>query len=286
MKNILFSTLSVAVLTIATLSTANAATVVESFGGLTGTFDGATLPAGFTGGGTINAVFNGLDAGSFGGTALTLVDDEANDFVGAADSKFLTWAGDSDRYALLESAGIPETAGKLYTAFAFKVNTVSATAADNDIEVFRLGQGAGFRDISISIIDGALTLSNRNGIAAAVVLQASVPAGDWRVIAVEADFVTASATSSVKVSEISPTGVITTLGTASAFTATRNSGVTDYGFGAFAVVPTGTAAINIGLDEVRIYSNVDVTSSADFIQTVGFDYYGLANADVQDWNLY
>lgn len=279
---------------LAVASTSFSAPVVESFAGLSGTFDGATAPGGFTGGGSINAAFTSFSGGSFAGSQILLVNDEATDFPAAADSQYLRWSGDSDRFALYRNAaGIPGTNGTIYAAFAFRIDSLGGTAANNNIEIFRLGQDASFtRDISISLYDGVLGLDDRNGIPAGAGISSSHPfggtaaAGDWRVLAIEAKFDTTGTTSSVIVTEVGPTGTLTQHLNITGFTAARNGGVTDYGFGAFISVPVGSSACSVSVDEVRIYNNTEVTSSGAFINAVGSDYYGLVNANVSDWNLY
>jgi len=302
MKKLLSTASAIALAAISTSAFAQPSnTVLETFDGISGAFDGSTTPAGFAGGGTIATPFTGLIGGDFGNGGaggLSIVADDSTDFPNAADTQYLTWDGNDDQFALWTATpAIPGTDGTIYAAFAFQVVNVDSTLGSNTIEIFRLGQDASFSNqISISIIEGDLELNdvindgtNTGTFAGSnLTLESGTAAapGGWRVLAVEANLDASAPNSDITVTEITSAGAVNQLGQATGFQADFDTGVTDYGIGAFITVPAGTNDLVINLDEVRIYDNTEVLTTADFIEAVGSDYWGLVGANVNSWELY
>jgi len=281
-------------------SAAIAVPAVEGFESFSGVMDGdgssaagqaLTNSSGFDGASSASDLpFTDSFGDVYAGTGIVI--DTTDPFEGAQS---LTWAANSDAFALIGGPSyatvLPGTDGTVYAAFAVRVNSLAAAAADVDIELLRLGQGTGERDIHIGVLDGSLDLVARNG-GAGTTLSADAfnPASGsnwdddtWRVLAIEAIFDTVGTGSSVTVWEVTAGGN-TQLGQDTGFTATRADGITHYGYGAFAIIPTGTADTSISVDQVTIYDRNDIADQATFLTTVAADLLGIASVD--SWDLY
>jgi hypothetical protein len=301
MKSV-FAKLAMAGAMVALTGMATAQTAFEGFESFSGVFAAAnnTTNTGFDGVGSATTLpgFTGIAVHeNFGGTPISI--DTVSPFEG---SQALRWAGDSDQYALIRgaaygtiydgTAGTPNTVGSVFAAFAVRVNSLDATLGNNDIELFRLGQVAGERDLHIGAFNGVLEIVGRNGAPfttlSTTAFDAASPSNwttggnPWRVLAVKAVFDTAAPNSVVSVWEVPAAGAPTLLGATTPFTATRNSGITHYGIGAFAAVPSGTAAVSFSLDAVRIYNNAaaEVATDSGFLSLVQGDYF---SSNVEDW---
>jgi hypothetical protein len=270
---------------------------LETFEGYSGAFT-ATGNVGF--GASVSSITQftsgTAQAETFGGNLATT----SSAFAG---STALSWDGATDQYALVRggvdyagSAPLPGTAGQVYAALALRVDKLAPVIGDNDIEIFRLGQTTGNRDLHIGVFNGVLELLNRNG-GPLVTLSTTAfdPAsgsnwanGQWRVLAISANLTTASATSVVKVWTInSVTGAATLLGQTAPFTAVRTAGINHYGTGAFAAVPSGTSGVAISTDNWGIYNSSTVTDEAAFLRGVSIAYWGVdPQAGVADWSVY
>lgn len=298
MKRTFLTFAAAALVGIGSMAFASAPDYLETFEDYDGTFDGSTGAIGFTAGTTTIVPFQSgtVSGGSFAGSPLAISTDSP-----FAGDQALTWHGDSDRFALVRGGAdfassdpLDGTEGQVYAAFALRVDSLDPTLANNDIEILRLGQGGGFRDIHVGVLDGVLELVGTNG---AALVELSTEAFDpgssenwaddeWRVLAISATLDTTDPESVVKVWLVADDGSATLLGETAPFTAARDSGINHYGIGAFVAIPTGTAAIQITTDEWGIYDAANVTDETDFLAKVAEHYWGVVPSNVDGWHLF
>lgn len=297
MKKLFSTTLVAAIVGISSLGFSQS---FEGFEQFAGTHDGSTGSTGFDGGTSATTLpWVGAGAipsgGAFGGTPVSI--DTTSPYAG---SQALSWAGDTDAWALMAGDGsygevLPGTDGTVYAAFAVRVDSLDGDNTNNDIEIVRLGQGAGNRDIHIGVLDGELQIIERSSTAGSEITVSTTAFdgagsnnwddGEWRVLAIEATLDDAAANSSITLYNVTASGA-TALGTLSGFQAGGAAGITHYGYGAFAAVPTGSASMAITVDSVTIYDNSSIADTASFLSAVDSDYDFTSVSSVSEWSIY
>jgi hypothetical protein len=227
------------------------------------------------------------------GPFVTAVDDEALDFpnnILASDGKYLTNGGNRDHFFRARaSAAIANTENIASVAFAFRIDSLSATAGDNDVDLWRIldiaGTGGAANIMTFQIVDGAL-LATTNGLGSIPPLVANVSTlteDAWYVLAARYDRSTASA-DTFDAWLIALDGTTTQVASATALAAANVNGIAVLATGATLDVPTGTAAIQISLDDFAIYSNA--LSGTQLLTAVRSDFGLPAPSNVEDWNMY
>jgi hypothetical protein len=287
-------TLSIMMSAVLAGSVAFAAPAVESFEQFAGAHAGQSGETGFDGASSATtfpwAPGATPSGGNFGGTPITI--ETADPFDG---SQYLRWDASSDAWSVMAGEAayaeiLPGTDGEVFAAFAMRLPSADATAANNNVDIFRLGQGAGGLDIIIFAVDGDLVLDSRNGMPADVVLSAAgVTQGGafvgstWRVLAVHASYDTVGTTSFVRVWEVPETGSATLLGESTGFTATADTGITNYGFGAFVgVPPSPNTNTVVEMDAVHVWPSADFADETAFLSGVQSTLWGTP-ANVNNW---
>lgn len=213
-------------------------------------------------------------------TLVSVVDDEATDFPNAdliaSDGKYLDHDGGNDHFfRVIASAPIANSAPVQNTGFAFRIDGLSSTAADNDIDMWRFldeqATGSSANLSYVGITDGVLGLGT-NGLSGITVTDATnLTIGDWYVFVMSYDFTAGT----VEVRVISAADGSEISASATGLTPSNTDPISVISTGAVFGPPTGTSDIDISLDDVAIYdASLDIAGlvtavRADFALPAG-----------------
>ncbi|MEQ8820200.1 MAG: hypothetical protein RLY93_08120 [Sumerlaeia bacterium] len=257
-------------------------------------------PAPVTGSSTVTDAEFSDDQGSsdFGPPQVTLINDDGTDYPNAADNQYLQWNGSTDQYLALihTGAGFPNTADTINVAFALRVDTLEATAANNTLDITFVAGGGTFSNLfGLAVDAGTFRMASGNAWGAANVLSTTAfgdagstgawDDGEWRVIICsvtpktdgtgEARFRAFALSTGAEEFDVSFSGATNT----NAATA----GLGQFSFGASLADPSG-AATAVSLDTLAIYEST-LTPEA-LLAAVKADFGLPANANVDSWDLY
>lgn len=292
MKTRILSTLSALALALGMGTTASAQ-FVEEFSGITA-FGTGTV----TGTPTMGP-FDSFVIFDFGAPQPTVVNDAATAFPYAADDIYLTYTSNGDNgYAIRSAANatLANTAGVLQAAFAIRVNSLDANAANNRAWLFRADtENLAAVDVGIRVDGGDIILEGDNGWTETPFDTTAFKQGagtwegtGWRVMAVRAERSTTAGAGAIKIWEIdTATGVATEMHSQSGVTNDRAGEIGRYWFAGWdtAVLPGAAYAnVSVSYDKVAIYPNDTVASEAAFLSAVAQDFSAATN--VESWDLY
>jgi len=272
-------------------SVAAAPLASESFTNLTSTNSGTGVVSptpGFTlpGAPDLDPAGQYNNSYEYGGPYFVIGNDDALDFPGATDNKFLIHDGDVDQFfRVFSNTAIANTSPNARIAFAFNITSVSATAADNTLDLWRIldigrtGTASGI--MAVTVRNGNIRLQSNGITTTDVAPVTNFTVGDWYVFVLDYQRGNNVAKSYVIKASGAGAGTKTTFANAAA-TATNNNDIATLSTGATFAAPTGSNAFQVRLDTISIFSSA-LTEAA--LETEVRTAFSLPSS-VDDWTAY
>ncbi|MGF1573771.1 MAG: hypothetical protein ACFCU1_11965 [Sumerlaeia bacterium] len=287
MKKTLAAILAVA--SSASVATAQNYVAIESFKNASvGTQESTTISANSD----LDATSTYDSSYEYGGIYLEVVDDEATDYptdLQTADGKYITLAGNDDQFfRSIASAAIVGTDNVASVAFAFRLDSLDAVAANNEVDYWRVldinATGTAASIMAFTVRAGQLRIQT-NGLGAVDVVDLStLTLGTWYVVAARYDRTTDGAGTFDAYLLNQATNDVTTIANLTGLTASNKAEIGAIATAATFAAPTGTVDFQTSLDDFAIYSNT--LSTSQLLTAVKADFGFPANANVSDWNVF
>jgi hypothetical protein len=215
----------------------------------------------------------------------------ANPFL-PGTGKYLSLSSAVDRQIILSIPDVTGSDTKTFLAFAFRLDGLSGTAANNNTDVVRINDapGGGGNLFGVVVRENVLRLAATNGWPSTPAIVSDISTltqGQWYAFALIMNNSTTAGAASAEFYAINTTtGATSAIATASGVTNTGIGNLNRIEFGATYRdgTPSETGA-QISIDEVSLWPGSAFASDAAFLSAVGA-LYSAGASSVSDWSLY